>query len=177
MAHIQYWKQRIHSGVNSVLHMSPSAGCHWPCNTPKSLLVSSCNFLQATIQTTKQKRPKRLQTLIFTVKFHWSCTNGNRQVPNHRMFQIIKQVHMLTSVPTGIFLLLLLYLSCAAKSEEYSIWISLSSAGSSSSVFSGVFKAEKDEVGDGARRYHTRCCTATLGGLVEHVPEVCLYHW
>ena len=84
---------------------------------------------------------------------------------------------MLTSVLTGIFLLLLLYLSCTAKSEEYSIWISPSSAGSlSSSVFSGVFKAEKDEVGDRARRYHTRCCTDTLGGLVEHDPEVCLYH-
>jgi hypothetical protein len=54
--------------------------------------------------------------------------------------------------------------------------ISPSSAGSLSSVFSGVLKAEKDEVGDGARRYHTRCCIDTLGGLVEHVPEVCLYH-
>lgn len=90
MTHFQYWKQCIHSGVNSMLHMSPSAVCHWPCNTPQILLVSSCNFLQATIQTTKQKRPKWLQTLIFTVKFHSSCTSGKRQVPNRRMFQSIR---------------------------------------------------------------------------------------
>ena len=68
-------------------------------------------------------------------------------------------------------------MNCTAKSEEYSIWISpCVSSGSSElySVFSGIFIAEEDEVGDGARRYHTRCCTDTFRGLVEHVPEVCL---
>jgi hypothetical protein len=91
MAYFHYWEQHIPSGVNSVLYMSPTALCHRPCNTPKSLLVSSCNFLQATFQTTKQKRPKRLRTLICTVTFHSSYISGNRQVPDHQIFWITRQ--------------------------------------------------------------------------------------
>jgi hypothetical protein len=59
--------------------------------------------------------------------------------------------------------------------------MSPSSAGSeslgSSSVFSGVFiAAEVGGVGDkGVRRYYNSRWTDTLGGLLKHVPEICLF--
>jgi hypothetical protein len=42
-------------------------------------------------------------------------------------------------------------------------------------VFSVVFIAEDvDGIGEGVRRYHES--TDTVGGLFEHVPEICLFH-
>ena len=29
----------------------------------------------------------------------------------------------------------------------------------------------------GIRRYHNSWCTYTLKGLLEHVPEICVFHW
>jgi len=42
-------------------------------------------------------------------------------------------------------------------------------------VVSGVFIAEDaDGIGEGVRRCHEN--TDTVGGLFEHVPEICLFH-
>jgi hypothetical protein len=40
-------------------------------------------------------------------------------------------------------------------------------------VFSGVFVAEEVEKGSGDT---TTIDVQTLGGLVEHIPDICLFH-
>jgi hypothetical protein len=77
-------------------------------------------------------------------------------------------------------LFLLLYLDCITN-QEYSICISPPPAGwglsGSFSMLSKVCIADKIVgVGDGVRRCHNSWCTHCLGGLLDHVPDIFLFH-
>jgi hypothetical protein len=93
---------------------------------------------------------------------------------------------ILDSMYTDIKFLLVIFCYCSCTwlhnwSEEYSIWISPSSAGSGDKGPLLFFWSLHSWRSWCSRRQgvttYNGWCTATLGGLLEHVPEICLFHW
>ena len=58
-------------------------------------------------------------------------------------------------------------------------FIRCSESSGSSSMFAGVFIAQVDRLGGAGSGDNTAvdCCTDSLGGFSEHVPEICLFQW
>ena len=58
-------------------------------------------------------------------------------------------------------------------------FICCSESSGSSSMFTGVFIAQVDRLGDTGSGDNTvvDCRTDSLGGFSERVPEICLFHW
>ena len=125
----------------------------------------------------KQKADSYIMQQISLIQHVWDHTGA--ELSNIMDYQMVP---ILTYVLTSNFLFLLLYLGLHNYSEEYSFWISPSSAGSgssaSSSVFTGVFVAgEVNGIADkGSGDTTVVDSQKILEPLMEHVPDMCLFN-